>query len=865
MSKSKLIKCEFCNANVNPDKYRQHLLKVHPNQVKDGRDGFEQKNEEKRKMKEGRDLIAGLLRDDDFAALQKVKDEAPDIYIYALKEMLSREFNPYVNALIGLEFLNFEEFDDAEVAFKRALRTYNNSKGLYLALATVYISKSDYAEARKTVEALLNESYWDSVEDDEFLNAKFSFDDRKIDPREIIQNKLEISESYLADLVIGVLNDTETDLENAILKEPEDLLVNVVAGYFLNNEDIQKKAIELQPDSMLAHAYRALWLLESDRIEESIEECSICFKLEDKSALPHVILGDAYVQQDEFEKALHCFKKAYTLKSDVPTGLKYAHLNIGSENFRETEKIYKECIKHNPEHGEALFDISSFYFSQDKPHLAERYLIDLKNARGSKEDSYVDFMKACIYYEIDELEDAESWVNRAIEFKDGLLTRGYLLLGKIECEQGMLDVLETFNRAIESNSVPETYLDASDTLFENGYYEEAISITERGLAKFPELAKFYFNQADIYAEMACDVNDMDLIDKAFESLKKCPDNGVEGELEERYDYLLSILIDLKNYSKCESIIEDYLLDTPFAPKAKHRLSFVLRMNGKNEKAEAVYKELLKEDPENIRLYHDLATLLIKSNKKALEWVEKGLSVLDRTENRADGYARYLLNDLKRYLAGASYPGKALMAEDLEPDLKKVILSTLVEHCPEEGYHINAENKIYYLDHGRAVRYLINEFGTKYFLALIESGVLETKIDDRGTEIRKAYGVWNQEPNEMLYGIIPGIIRDNILRIQSEPLDKLSLSTDDDFIASVLIYAHDLAFVSHQIKYKLDLLLNKLFEKDRQAVAKHLNIKADSVNSIFECLREKEVTVIQELESHFEKVSNPDPDPDSNLD
>jgi len=266
---------------------------------------------------------------------------------------------------IGLLSLQMEDYQDAKVAFTRALRqNYREPTAIYLGLGQAAEGLKNYDEAI---------GWYQKVEAGDWVRAQL-----KIATLVARQQGMEAGRKYLEKIdvrnpedrieIIQVeaqfLRDSKQwqaayDLLTKAVKDNPDsyelLYDRAMAAEKLDKLEVLeidlRKVIRMKPD--YAHAYNALGYTladRTDRLAEAKELIEKAYKLAPDDPFILDSLGWVYYRMGDTQSALKHLQDAYVYRSDPEIAAHLGQVMWDSGKHEEAQKIWRAALKENPNH-----------------------------------------------------------------------------------------------------------------------------------------------------------------------------------------------------------------------------------------------------------------------------------------------------------------------------------------------------------------------------------------------------------------------------------------------------------------------------------------------------------------------------------
>ncbi len=310
-----------------------------------------------------------------------------------------------------------------------------------------------------------------------------------------------------------------------------------------------KRALELHPDYTNAYSLLGQCLIELKQVREAIAAFEKAVSLK-PSADIYVVLGQVYLQQEQYEEAAIAAREAIRLNKSIPE----AYYTIGQAlmELGELDHAY-DAFQHalgiRSDYADAHLGVASVEFRRGHPDPAlaacrkaikaqpkfpQAFCLigQILRARGQYEDAYrafqdalklkPDYTAAFNYMALNfrsqkRLEEAEAACRKGLRV-DPEMPELHNTLGLIQCDNSQYqEGSQSYEKAI---ALRPTYAEAHNNLglckFKTGDHEGAVGCFERAIELEPNFVLAHFNLAMAYYKL----KDREKVRKEYEVLRR---------------------------------------------------------------------------------------------------------------------------------------------------------------------------------------------------------------------------------------------------------------------------------------------------------------------------------------------------------
>jgi len=400
-------------------------------------------------------------------------------------------------------------------------------------------------------------------------------------------------------------------------------------------EEEEKTAVKLAPDS--EEAVTSLAMLYNEEGDSAKAAATLASVPESsRSTKLYAALGTTYEQQKDYKKAIEAFQRAAEIDRDNLEAVR--GLAESYEKDGQTDKAleqYKVIVDANPEDASTYISMGEIYRREGKLDLA---LENLKKAQSMVQDSeQVSYDLAAIYQIQGRYEDAISTLEELLkktDKPDGKYSeqeqenRGIFLerLGSAyEDNNNEPAAIQTYQQMLTlgDDNAERGYGAIIDTYRENKEWQKATDVAREATQKLPRSRRLKM----VYASQIADTGHVDEGLQMVQSLL----NGT-GDDREVYVALANMYSRLKRWPDADRALDKA---APLATKPEDRdnIEFLraadLERQKKYDEAEAAFRRILTQNPDNAAVLNYLGYMLADHNMKlddALAMVKKAVNL-----------------------------------------------------------------------------------------------------------------------------------------------------------------------------------------------------------------------------------------------
>ncbi len=280
--------------------------------------------------------------------------------------------------------------------------------------------------------------------------------------------------------------------------------------------------------------------------------------------------GRLFEAQRELQKTIRCDKEALYPRKEL--------LKVYAETgqYDQAVSLAQEILKKNPADKEALFILAKLYWAQKR------------------------YVRA--------IETLESLLEKYPDYEEALSILANLYLQKKDLE-GAIKTLERLAAKEPRNAA--VYLELARLYRQKGAFKKARKYYEKALSLAPEKQRIYLEYGEFLEKIGAFIEAERIYQ---EGLKKIP------QAFHLYEALFRLYIRQEQFEKALAILDQIEKETGKNPRLTLRRALIYLDLDRNEEAERLLEELVKEDPRNYTAYFYLGVALEKlgQRKKAIE-------------------------------------------------------------------------------------------------------------------------------------------------------------------------------------------------------------------------------------------------------
>ncbi len=481
-----------------------------------------------------------------------------------------------------------ERYYKALIYFQKSL-TIKDDPGVMRSMASVYLAQGRLKKARTAYQKILDSQPVYLPLSRIFLMEK-DFQNAILYAQKVIQENPKNLNAYLILGTSYLLTDNLDQSEKYFLlikkMNPKFLLasyylgiINLIQNKYIDSLRHFDNVLLISPRIKEARLYSIVaWHLIGD-YEKAKTEALKTIALDTSDNLSHLVLGNLFLSEKDFERANQAYQKAGGFIPDF-------ELN----NFK-TSDYFKSTVLSTP----AYFSLAGIFF---------------------REGLYNEVIKS--------INEAEKDASSENPFFTLLKARAYARLGQFDEAQGL------YNHVVKKNpEIVGSYIDLGDLAVFKGDIKKAIAFYKKAIKHAPSLAKLHLSLGDLY-------NKSDNSKKAiieYQKVISLAPNWVLGYnqlawtlAEKEHRYREAIPYALKGIAIDPEHID--MIDT---------LALIYLRLGKYNEAGDLYSKIDLRKINNPSIYHHMGLVYKKIDKynRAIESFERALNISDEFDEASE--------------------------------------------------------------------------------------------------------------------------------------------------------------------------------------------------------------------------------------
>ncbi len=327
--------------------------------------------------------------------------------------------------LLGASLIRQQKPKEAEHTLSRAVRIFSDFSRAHEGLAEALIMQGRLAEALETLERaaelepgsasirMKKAKVLTGLGQDDDATREFEESFKLTPHREDLVRGLNLQR-------MGNVREAEQVFRDVLLKDPTNVdALRLMAGVAMrakqwgDAEMLLERALELAPDYYQGWMDIGMARQEQDKTDAAIEAYRNVMRLEPHKPNGYTSAGTIYAMIGEHDEAMNLLEKAVEIDPGnfgALSGMGHVLKTVGNQD--EAIAKYRECVQHNPDHGEtwwSLANLKTFRFTDDdiaimekraaRESLVEEQRASFFFALGKAYEDKQDYDAAFTYYE----------------------------------------------------------------------------------------------------------------------------------------------------------------------------------------------------------------------------------------------------------------------------------------------------------------------------------------------------------------------------------------------------------------------------------------------------------------------------------
>jgi len=290
--------------------------------------------------------------------------------------------------LLGASLIRQQKPKEAEHTLSRAVRIYSDFSRAHEGLAEALIMQGRLAEALETLERaaelepgsasirMKKAKVLTGLGQDDDATREFEESFKLTPHREDLVRGLNLQR-------MGNVREAEQVFRDVLLRDPTNVdALRLMAGVAMrakqwgDAEMLLERALELAPDYYQGWMDIGMARQEQDKTDAAIEAYRNVMRLEPHKPNGYTSAGTIYAMIGEHDEAMNLLEKAVEIDPGnfgALSGMGHVLKTVGKQE--EAIARYRECVQHNPDHGEtwwSLANLKTFRFTDDDIAVMEK-------------------------------------------------------------------------------------------------------------------------------------------------------------------------------------------------------------------------------------------------------------------------------------------------------------------------------------------------------------------------------------------------------------------------------------------------------------------------------------------------------------
>ncbi|MEW6368519.1 MAG: tetratricopeptide repeat protein [Acidobacteriota bacterium] len=386
------------------------------------------------------------------------------------------------------------------------------------------------------------------------------------------------------------------------------------------------EAVKLQPNRPLAYLERSRAHIARSERADAIRDLKKAIDLKPDNPGPYIVLGDLYLQTDDYFKAAGEYERAIGLGVvRAPLYYKYGYAMFRASEFDTAIQGLKKALEESPDMGLASALMGTIYLGRGELEPAETALRNSIGQLPEKDRPYTE-LGLCLY-ERGKYQDAMGFFKKALETqgkKTSLYVMSARCLAMTGDREGAIRQLES---AIAQDSkqsagyveLARLWIRAADEQTDAFATEKAVTAIEQALAISPNSSELHFMLGRVY-EIRKDYA------RAMESYNRA--TRLWPTVPESYEQMAAVSIQQRNRPQAERFLQKAAVLKAKSPGVFSFYGRFLMTDRRYDEAADRFRTAITLNPNNTGYYLSLAEAQRLAGRRtdARETLQRALAV-----------------------------------------------------------------------------------------------------------------------------------------------------------------------------------------------------------------------------------------------
>ncbi|MGH9339744.1 MAG: tetratricopeptide repeat protein [Acidobacteriota bacterium] len=485
----------------------------------------------------------------------------------------------------------------------------------------------------------------------------------------------------------SMLDKAIAEFQRVLELEPD----NFEALYYLGRahfvkEDFEEAVkafthfVQIRPSISYGHYLKGLAHRELGEIDESIQSLEKAFELGEDNLDLLESLGELYLKNQDYDKALDIYRRAGERSSRPDIRLKLGMLLMENEQFKEAIPLLKEFLAQSPQNTLVKVELGKAYFADRQ--YSEAVELFSSVLESEPDNLEANFHMGRVLGQLGERLQAIERFQHLLKLPQADENRTLVrtLLGQLYQQSRQFgQAVETFRQLSEENPQDvEIQLRLLYALEDAGRLEAALSLSRDLLQKQPDDPLVVIARA----RMLSAAGELDEGMSLLTSRINAQPEAEQSRSEDFYRAAAQLYLEHKQYKQAEEIITQGLSQSPESETMQFQLAAIFERQQNFDRAEAEFKKILEANPHHAAVLNYLGYMLADQGirlQEALGYIEKAVELDPHNGAYQDslGWIYFKLNQLE---LAEKHLVKAARLNDSD--------ATILEHLGDLYYRLN---------------------------------------------------------------------------------------------------------------------------------------------------------------------------------